>query len=339
MVRLDAEELNVSKQDVPIDLATVADSRAWWQLSRGEVEQRATALGWRAILPCGSWTRLDWDGRGRIRLDRIHVSRKEVEHLLRELRRLILDHGISVAQLPTMECVRRSQSLDGTMTQLIVIDVDLGEFILPVAASEETLSTGSPYSQIASGMAEVIEFVDGIRDKIIVLELKMRGILSDTAMTSEGGLVPLWLRMCPWDPCIIHLAPPRYHVTAFHIDDDLRWTVSEEVMDDEAEFARFLPSADTLRRRVATEAIIEETGYGLVSDVALGFMNSRDINPRKLFEDLHQARLQGKVGSRKYDRGDTLETLVLNDGVGNVVEERRLAGAGRGHDQAALSFA
>jgi hypothetical protein len=270
-------------------------NRQWWQLNMAQVKQRATYLAWPGHRDYRPPTALDWNDRGMLEFGGMEIPREEIERLLFELRRRITDKGLPVSQLPDMDCVRLGIAQDEICSGLLIVDVDLGEFILPVAADEEAIRNERSLSDLAAGMAGVIEWVDGERDEILERELKFREIVRDAASNSAGGMVPLWLRMRPWEPSVIHLADPEYSLITLELDEDLIWSLNERGVDHEARLLGYVENAETLQRRSAAKAVIERTGFGLVCNVALALMDEHALSPTQIFADLHQARICERV--------------------------------------------
>jgi hypothetical protein len=236
------------------------------------------------------------------------------------LRQSIREKGIAVSRLPDSSSVRRCCPHGGYGPALLVVDIDFGEFILPVGFDGDfrSRSHSTTSKDVAAGMMELIAEAHSIRRQLADQARAMR-IALDEATRLASGIVPVWLRMRPWPVVQSYHDAPRqtYELVALTLDEDIQQEANGTYRVSTAQGVhRYIRSFKAQRRRAATRAKLKALGSaGLISDVALALIHLRGFKPREVMTYLKVSRLAKRSDGIVHLTQSTRETLTLVEGV------------------------
>lgn len=304
----------------PVKAAFLSD--AWWRRGGGATLQLAKDHGWRADADAneedGFWIGRDWDGRSDIDLGGETLAATTVWAIIEELRRGIASRSVAVARPPDHTSIRVCSATPYNLSTL-VLDVDLGDFILPVSVDGDLLvrHPGITTAEIISGMVEAVLRTHAMRSQIAGMEMQLRSAFEELSVASE--ILPLWLRMYPWRFNATHVAPLSEvrDMTVLMLDENLRPEMRSYAVGRVEHIVRYLTFyGEGQRRRAAMRSKLDAAGSaGFATDVALGLMRARGMDPVEVLTRLQRSgpaqRLEGIVNLA----GATRERLSLFEGV------------------------
>ena len=204
---------------------------------------------------------------------------------------------------------------------MLIVDIDLGDFVLPLGIDERSLRReGSDWcTATASRMAEHVRMADGKRRQIVAREMRLRQAVEETAAAIGDGVAPLWLRMDAIpvleDPG--HIAFRHYVMLLVTLNDCMRWSpvgterigTVKDVRDHRSWYAK------TQRLRAAALSALSANGSeGSISEVALALINERGLDAVTTFRQAVQARLADRRGAVEFERNGKPERLYYVDG-------------------------
>ncbi|RUN76513.1 hypothetical protein EJC47_11115 [Sphingomonas sp. TF3] len=294
-------------------VASLAKGRPWWQLRASDVQPWVQSLHHSAVQELTSrteWIGEAWDGKSDIQVGSSAVLGSEVASLLRKLRRGIKAARLDVVGQPDSTSIR--QCYGATRSALmLVVDIDLGDVVLPLGIWEWQLrdSERPSISKIADNMLSIIGHALSMRDRLIQREFRLRKALQETVAKIGTGVAPLWLRMNPFpineNPKYLIASP--YLMCIISLNDCLEWTPTGDeqittVRDIRKQYrwlARYhRPRAQTLDRLVATGS------QGSIDELSLAIIAAQGLNPGDVFRLAHQEALTDRRGSVQFHRPD-----------------------------------
>lgn len=292
----------------------------WWRHGADATLLVARNLSWRArtYRDGADMIGRGWDGRSDIKVGNKTVTADTVGAVVEELRWGIAARDVSLATLPDQKSVRVCDVFGGGWGTL-VIDVDFGEFILPLSVDYLHLAKHPDITaaEIGAEMADLVLNTHTVRDKVSALELQLRGAFEE--QSSLAGVVPLWFRMRPrrlgFPP-----ATPQSEVrelVVIKLDEDLRPTMGYRPTRSLGDIQSYLQFDRTIQvRRATNRSRLEAAGSaGLISEVALALVEARGMDSGEVFSSLRAARLKGNRNRIVHHTATTREALTLVDGV------------------------
>lgn len=293
----------------------------WWRLGAAATLRFAEHRGWRPTTDNGGapWIGREWNGRSNIRLGSEIVASQTVEAVLAHLRRGIAAHRVRVARLPDRASVRCCWFC-GPRLATIVIDVDFGEFILPVSITESLVARHSDLTaeEVAVGMIDIIVTADAVREQIGALDLDLRNAVVEQSMVA--AVTPLWLRMPAWHFNRRYEAPltDARELTVLMLDQNLRPVISGlRSSRTVAGFTHFLGFHGKMqRRRAVMRAKLDAAGSaGFVTDVARGLIEARGMDPIDVLTRLRASCSESDHEGISHRTDTTFERLTFTEGL------------------------
>lgn len=271
--------------------------RPWWKLSACDVADWTTGLPAASRDPSSDGMRAvgrPWDGRSDLVLGRQAIYGTTLTEFLDAVNREMATLGPAGPRLATSADVRLCEHLWGGRAG-VVIDLDLGSFILPVCVEEAHFIPRSS-DTLADAPATIVRAVEAAlmdRLRIEARETKLRNAF-ERAVTSIGrGAAPLWFRMLPVDvllPAQFH-HPQSYAWSVVSLDERLDWAPHGGWPVDTIDFARSV-SVDLRanhRLRARRRGDLRDRDLpGLVSDVAAALIEEIGLDPSVIVREAHR---------------------------------------------------
>lgn len=303
-------------------VANMAGDRPWWRLRAQDMQP------WLATLPPSALPNAisgvahvgkTWDGKSDIPVGSRTMSGRDAGRLVARLRRGIRSLNLPRVALPDHTSVRQCLSKHGT--EVVAVEVDFGDFIVPLSLAQNDLANGGPdLPAIVAGMLRLIAEVEKRRAFMAARELRLRRVAEETAARIGHGAAPVWLRCEPFQHAERpgNLSSARYLLVMALLNEQLVWapmgdeeiTTVKQIRDH-----RGYHSARQ-RTRAAALARLRETGSaGWISDVALALIEERGLNPGEVFRQAVEARARDRSAGVHFDRKGRKEMLYHDDGV------------------------
>ena len=304
-------------------VASLAGNRPWWKLTAGDVEPWVRSLHPSAVQELASrteWIGDAWDGVADIPNGTAVAKAKDVARLLSKLRRGIKKLTIQGVALPDASSVRQCLSGYGA-NQTLALDIDFGEFILPLGIQDGMLAGREKVSvsKIAASMLGIIAHADKVRARLVRRELRMRRAFEDTVARIGHGAAPLWLRLEPypfhWEPA--EITNSHYVMLIVVLDECLAWSpVGDEriwTVRDIRDHHRY--NARRQKPRAAALAELQVSGsQGWIDETALAIIEEKDLKPADVFREAAEAVLADRRGCLPFTRNGKPEHLYFRDG-------------------------
>lgn len=310
--------------------ATVDSARAdmttdqlWWRRRTSDILSlatsiRASPIRWQRNMI--DWSGIPWDGRSALRVGDVAVPANDVRQLVANLELQTERLRQERVTAPAAKDVR--VAITGpNERECLTIDVDLADFILPIAVEVCAFANGP--ASLTRTVSEVMQHVEAaVRNRRTVArrEVALRGALEKTAARIGAGCVPLWLRMAP-----IPSAEPadrlplrHYTVVTTLLDDSLSYSPSPsepvwtnaDIRDHQRLHGR------TQRRRTTLLGDLQASGsIGSITDVSLALINAADLEPSATLLAARAARIGDPRGELQFRRWGCLNTLSWIEGV------------------------
>lgn len=304
-------------------VAEIAGGREWWQLRAGDVAPWVKSLHPSAVQELNSrteWIGEAWDGVSDIAVGQATVTADDATLLLEALARGIRRLKLPGVAAPDAGSVRTCLFAVGGR-QTLAIDVDMGDFVLPLGVDEWALADAreQPIASVADRMVGHVAHAARLGGRIHARELRLRRALEETAAAIGDGVAPLWLRM---DPVALQADPKdlpyqQYVMLVLLLNDCLKWSpVGSEristVKDVRGHAGWFVRQQ---RRRAAALAEMQaRRSVGWISEVALALIEGQGLDPRAVFDQAVAARLADFRGGVQFLRNGRRETLYHVDG-------------------------
>lgn len=294
---------------------------SWWRLGATATLRVAKERGWSADADNGGapWIGRQWNGRSNIKLGSEAVPAQTVAGIIEHLRHGIASLNVQVARLPDSRSVRHC-SFSGPWLSTIVIDVDFGEFILPVSITENLLVKHPRITaaEVGSGMMDIIMTADAVRSQVGALDLELRNAVVEQSILA--GVTPLWFRMFPWHFNVRYEAPlsDTRELMVLMLDEDLRPIISDlrlcRSAPDITYYLRF--HGEMQRRRSAMRSKLDAAGSAaFVTEVARGLIDVRGMDPVDVLDRLRTSRLAQDRDGILLCTETTRERLTLVEGL------------------------
>ncbi|RYY26115.1 MAG: hypothetical protein EOP62_11595 [Sphingomonadales bacterium] len=291
-----------------------------WRLGATATLGAARKHHWRATKDNGGapWIGRDWNGRSDIKLGSKAVAADAVTSLVEELRIGIGAQNVRVAKLPDHKSVRTCSN-GGPRPPSLVVDVDFGEFVLPVGFNGDLLINRPDitFAEIEAGMMKLVAETHAERHQVAALELELRSAFLEQTMLA--GVIPLWLRMIPWQFYTRYQGPRSdlREMAVLMLDEDLRPVIRIRLTRTVADIQLYLGfHGEVQRRRSAMRSKLDAAcSGGFVSEVALGLIKARGMDPIDVLNRLWAARLDQDHDGIVHRTATTRETLTLVEGV------------------------
>lgn len=307
---------------------------SWWRLGATASLRTAKKRGWRPDDGFGNaqWIGRDWNGHSNIKLGlednnprnagappRYHtITAEAATSILKTLRDGIVACSVQVTRLPDHKSVRCVQ-YQNFQSATLVIDIDFGEFIFPIEMNADLLANHPDLTpmEVGVGMMEAVLGVHAIRDEMAATERLFRSAFQQQAQIAD--VVPLWFRKVPWRFDVRYKRPlsTAYDMAVLMLDEDLLPLLVYRSTGSVADIELYLGFHGTTQRRRATNrSKLAATGSaGLVTEVALGLIQARGMEPRKVLDSLRASRLTGNYDGLVHRTDTTREILTFAEGI------------------------
>lgn len=308
-------------------VAELAGTGEWWRLQAERIRNWVSDLPTSATMEMISrteWIGDPWDASSNVSVGNPSypevVSAKDLASLLAKLRRGIRSMGVDGIVPPDQSSVR--VALCSNTRSAVIIDVDFGDFILPISIDGVGWRNRRKPSlkEIAEGMLGILEGAIAIRSRLAQRDAGMRRAFEQTMTRIGEGAAPLWMRLAPVPhyedaSCLPYM---QYVMLMVTLNDSLIWAPSgtERVhtVKDVRDYYGYMFREH--RARAATIRDLEMRGSaGSVSEVALALIEEHGLNPVKVFQDAVAAAMADIRAGVSFDRSGRTETLYYRDGV------------------------
>lgn len=311
-----------------VDQAMVSGSKIeqqWWRSSSDDVLSRARTLGWHGS-PDSPGTCVyhslgrSWDGRSDLPLDDAKIPAGRIMAVINGLARRISRGGVRTGGSLGWRSVRRCyvyDAADDESSEHLVIDVDLGDFILPLALPGWCLGpeTSISLSGTVSELFSWIEDAEKHRTALAGQEHDLRKSVEQVAAEIGRGFTPLWFRLTP-KACFHYDSWPDeadYQLVVFCLDRRLEWKLHERRIETGSDLQGY--KTHDLRRSTLRD-ILQRTGSaGLISEVALALIAEWGADVGDVFARLKASEAYYDPPKLGTTRNSVLEELALDEGV------------------------
>jgi hypothetical protein len=304
-------------------IANLRTDRPWWRLQADDMASLSMRSGrspirWRRDLI--NWAGVPWDGRSALSIGGEAVAGDDVQHLLALLKRPLKQLCLPQVAVPSAGSVRVAVA-GFAERESLAIDIDMGDFILPIAVAAEAFVAGAASLVPAvEGIIKHVEAAVGERGIVARREIALRTALEKTSARIGDGCEPLWLRM---DPVSSNHQPGQTHsrhytMVAMLLDDSLSWSPSPPepiwTIGDVRDLLRL--HGGTQRRRGALTNELRNSGSGgTMTQVSLALIRAADLEPSETLQAARAARIEDPHGALRFRRWGCLNILSWIEGV------------------------
>lgn len=307
-------------------VAEMAEGRAWWRLSAADIKPWSDMFTPSTLDPLENptaWIGTPWDQKSDVTLresTETIIKARKIENILHKIRKYLTESQISKINLPTEFDVRICFG-KWCRHEMVVIDIDLIDFILPLGISSmaEVGPCAMDTSQIASKFVQFIKLADQKRAIISRKEVRFREALENTVSKLNTGASPLWLRRhpIPADADQSEFNDYCYAISYIELDQNLHWSprsdgsiyTKKEITEYYSYFYK-----DQRKRAQRVSLLDAYNTEGLVSDVALALLVEHGISPRKALLNAKAAVLDGEQYEIGQSREKNRAIIYLQDG-------------------------
>jgi hypothetical protein len=304
-------------------IANLSTDRPWWRLQADDMASLSMRSGrspirWRRDLI--DWAGVPWDGRSALRIGDEAVAGDDVQHLLALMKRRLKQLCLPQVAVPSASSIRVAVA-GFAERESLTVDIDLGDFILPIAVTAEAfVAEAASLVPAVEGMIKHVEAVVGDRGIVARREIALRTALEKTSARIGDGCDPLWLRMVPVS-CYHQpgQTPSRhYRMVTMLLDDSLSWSPSPPepiwTTGDIRDLLRI--HGGTQRRRGALTTALRNSGSGgTMTEVSLALIRAADLEPLETLQAARAARIDDPHGALRFRRWGCLNILSWIKGV------------------------
>lgn len=307
-------------------------SQHWWQRSAEEVIRIGLGRGVSPYKLCSIVGEI-WNGRSKIRSEGHLIDASRLALYRRGVIKGIQDLGERIKVAANQTSLRTytfDNSFDGRAlcvysfgsagaerdVETIVLDLDFGNFVLPLAMSGDFFDGSIPLRDLVEQVISWIEEVDQKRTEIGSVALHLYNQFENLASESDGGLYPLRVHIKP-KMCYKYDGWPDevdFELIGLRLNTQLDWDIfCEDVLHGE-NFELGSDFAAVCRRRIRIKTYLEQTrSAGLVSDLALAVASDLGADVSELLAEAKRVNEIYRPKRALHD--DEPPTFYLEEGV------------------------